>query len=169
MANQQSQLHVRNAISTENDVDFILAAWDSTLPFLASIGARQMWGDEPFSKRQGQREEIIDIIQRSEENEDDDSRRFLIIELRLPNKVIKAGAAIIRDSLPSYLVDRIDHLINEQSLLYLEVLIADQRHHQRCRGIGRALVSDLKRRARERGKQALYVDFWAGNEQKLNM
>jgi len=40
--------HVRLASSDGDDAEFILAAWDSTLPYLASIGAGEMWGDQPF-------------------------------------------------------------------------------------------------------------------------
>ncbi len=45
-----------------DDAESNLAAWDSTLPFLAPIGAGEMWGDQPFSQRAGQRQEVIDII-----------------------------------------------------------------------------------------------------------
>lgn len=171
MATDESQVPVRHATMRDHDVDFILAAWDSTLPFLASIGAGEMWGDEPFSLRDGQRQEVIDIIQKSEKNEDDDSRRFLVVETHSSETgVVKVGAALIRDALPKFLTEHIDfqhHSIPEESLLYLEVLIADCRPQQRSEGVGLAVVHALKERARNKRKEALYVDFWTGNDRKL--
>ncbi|KAI1312731.1 hypothetical protein F5Y03DRAFT_338913, partial [Xylaria venustula] len=173
MENQSAQIQVRDA--TLDDTDFILAAWDSTLPFLDSIGAGEMWGDEPFSQREGQKQETMEIIQRSEEDPQDDSRRLLVAEVTATTDGIAGaapvGAAIIRDIMPYYLFQRpeLEGETNKaDSLLFIEVLITDHRADRQRRGAGAALVEAIKRRAISKGKSAVYVDAWAGNGRKLN-
>ena len=171
MASVDLSIHIRTASSAGGGAGFILAAWDSTLPFLASMGAGEMWGDQPFSQREGQEQEIIEIIRRSEENEVEDSRRFFVAELHRPDEVVKVGAAMIRDTLPTYLTEHIDlrnRLATTKSFLYLEVLVANYLPQQRYKGVGKALIDALKQRAHSRGKDAVYVDVWAKNDRKLN-
>lgn len=166
------QFHIRNASSGNNDAQFIIAAWDSTLPYLASIGASEMWGSQPFSQREGSQQEITDIILKSEEDHKNDTRRLLVAEIETPtDEVVQVGAAIIRDALPDYLIQCPQlKLVTDKmsSLLYIEVLISDHRFQQRYRGAGAGLIEAIKRRAQEGGKDAVYVDVWAGNERKLN-
>ncbi|TRX88048.1 hypothetical protein FHL15_011050 [Xylaria flabelliformis] len=175
MGNQSAEIHVRSASLGGSDIEFIMAAWDSTLPFLASIGAGEMWGDEPFSQRQGQQQEIVEIIRQSEEDPRNDSRRLLVAEVNTPTEGtaenVLVGAAMVRDALPYYLLERPElkgEIEKADSLLFIEVLITDHRAHRRHRGAGAALVEAIKRRARSGGKSAVYVDAWAGNGRKLN-
>ena len=170
MANVNPHFHVRPASLDSDDVEFILAAWDSTLPFLASIGASEMWGDQPFSQREGQRQEIIDIIEGTKK-EVDGGRQFWIAEIHRAEKVVKVGAALTREVLPGYLTEHVDlrsHVNSSKTLLYLEVLIADHRSNTRHRGAGKALIEALEQRVRPYGKGSLYVDVWAGNNRRLN-
>lgn len=171
MANINPHFHVRTASSDGDDAEFILAAWDSTLPFLASIGAGEMWGDQPFSQREGQRQEIIDIINGTTE-EANGGRQFWVAEIHRAEGVVRVGAALTRESLPGYLTDEhVDLRINidaNKTLLYLEVLIADHRSNTRHRGAGKALIEALEQRVRSDGKGSLYVDVWAGNNRRLN-
>lgn len=88
MTDANAGFHIRLASSNGDDAEFILAAWDSTLPFLASIGAGEMWGDQPFSQRAGQRQEVIDVINGTTK-EIDGGRRFWIAE------VYRAGDIVI--------------------------------------------------------------------------
>ncbi|KAI0550051.1 hypothetical protein F4679DRAFT_226860 [Xylaria curta] len=172
MENESTKIHVRSASLGGGDIEFILAAWDSTLPFLASIGAGEMWGDESFSQREGQRQEIIDVVQQSEEDPHNDSRRLLVAEVNTPTEgTILVGAAMIRDALPYYLLEQPElkgEIEKANSLLFIEVLITDHRAHRQHRGAGAALVEAIKHRARSSGKSAVYVDAWAGNGRKLN-
>ncbi|KAI1737557.1 hypothetical protein F4680DRAFT_207568 [Xylaria scruposa] len=172
MENKSAEIHVRSASLGEGDTEFMLAAWDSTLPFLASIGAGEMWGDEPFSQREGQQQEIIDTIRQSEKDPQNDSRRLLVAEVNSPAEgTVLVGAAIVRDALPYYLLERPElkgEIEKADSLLFIEVLITDHRARRRHRGAGAALVEAIKRRARSSGKSAVYVDAWAGNGRKLN-
>ncbi|THV63465.1 hypothetical protein D6C84_08875 [Aureobasidium pullulans] len=171
MAVANSQLHVRKASLDGDDVEFILAAWDSTLPFLASIGAGEMWGNPPLSARAGQRQEVTDII-KGTTKELHGSCDFLIAETRRSEGIVQAGAAMTRQRLPEYLNQHVDiksHIDANKALIYLEVLVADQRPNRRYKGAGQALVEALKQRARLDGKDMLYVDVWAGNNRRLNM
>lgn len=175
MSVNAAQLHIRSASSAGDDGQFIVAAWDSTLPYLASVGAGEMWGDQPFSEREGFEQDIMDIIEKSEENEGSDSRRLLVAELQIPvdgtYNVVKVGAAMIQESLPYYLTERHElksEIEKANSLLFIEVLISDHRTQPRHKGTGIALIEAIKRRALAKGKDALYVDAWAGNERKLN-
>ena len=175
MDDNTNHFRVRSASSAKDDSQFILAAWDSTLPYLASIGAGEMWGDEPFSQREGQQQEITDVIRESEEDDRNGSRRFLVAEIEteadVTVKTTQVGAAMIRDALPYYLIQRPElksEIEKAHSFLFIEVLISDHRPQQRYKGAGAALVEAIKRRALDAGKDAVYVDAWAGNGRKLN-
>jgi hypothetical protein len=169
------QFRIRSARSSEDssDAHFIVAAWHPTLPFLASIGAGEMWGEVPFSEREGFIEEIKDIIAKAEEDEESDHRRLLIAELcEADSSATNVAAAMIRDELPYYLKER-EELRGEienagSSILFIEVLVADHRNKPGFKGAGAALGEAIQRRAMERGKERVYVDVWAGNGRKLN-
>lgn len=60
-----SRFHFRDVCRPE-DVDFILAAADSTLLHLASIGSGDQWGSTPFSEREDRVEQIQGWISSSE-------------------------------------------------------------------------------------------------------
>lgn len=49
----QPAFHVREAESSLDDDKFVLAAFDSTIPYLASIGSDEMWGVTPFTEKDG--------------------------------------------------------------------------------------------------------------------
>jgi hypothetical protein len=169
------RFQIRSANSAGNDVDFIVAAWDSTLPYLASIGAGEMWGDQPFSQREGFRDDITEIIKKSEKDDQNDSKRLLVAHLRYSDhnadEYSRVGVAMIRDALPYYIVER-PELVSEsnktESLLFIEVLFSDHRSQPRHRGAGVALIEAIKGRALARGRYVVYVDAWAGNVRRLN-
>ncbi|KAI1842668.1 hypothetical protein JX265_002726 [Neoarthrinium moseri] len=175
MSSDAQHLRIRSARSTGHDAQFVVAAWDSTLPYLASIGAGEMWGGQPFSQREGFEEEIKDVVLKSEEDDWNDSRRLLMAEVETPvdgtSNIVPVGAALIRDTLPYYLTERQElksEIEKKRSLLFIEVIISDHRSQPRYRGTGAALVEAIKRRALEKGKDVVYLDAWAGNGRKLN-
>lgn len=165
----------RDALSADSDIDFIVSAWDSALPFLESIGAGEMWGSTPFSQREGFTEDIANTIRNAQADPLDDARRILLAEYH-PHEADEApprlaGAVMIRDALPTYLLKNEDvkaEVDNARSLLHIEALITDRRAPQTCRGSGAALVAAVVERARRTGKKAVYVDAWAGNNRRLN-
>jgi hypothetical protein len=46
-----ADVKIRLALSSQEDAAFILAAFDSALPFLASIGSEAQWGSVPWVAR----------------------------------------------------------------------------------------------------------------------
>lgn len=59
--------HVRQADSaTPRDGEFIVAAFDSTLPYLASIGSHEQWGLTPFFQREGWTDETLGQVKDAE-------------------------------------------------------------------------------------------------------
>ena len=50
---------------------------------------------------------------------------------------------------------------------YVHLLISDFRTGEWRKGAGAALIAEAKAKAKARGREALYVDCWAGNERRL--
>ncbi|KAI8192893.1 hypothetical protein KHU50_013010 [Colletotrichum sp. SAR 10_65] len=61
-----AKITVRDASTAEDDVAFIVAAFDSTLAPLAALGSGAMWGTTPFSQKDGFVEETIKDVRTSE-------------------------------------------------------------------------------------------------------
>ncbi|KAF2766847.1 GNAT family protein [Teratosphaeria nubilosa] len=167
--------HVRDASSAACDIEFIISAWDSTLPFLQSIGAGEMWSNQPFSQREGFTEDIADLVRKSEADPKSYSRRVLIAEAYAMEDEVTdrkpVGAVMLRDALPRYLTESADlkgEVVEAESFLFIEVLFVDHRDPRRSKGAGAALVRGVEARARDLGKTAVFVDSWAGNGRKLN-
>lgn len=57
---------MREAGLLPNDTDFLVAAFDSTLPYLQSIKGGEMWGQTPFSEKDGFIAETQESITQSE-------------------------------------------------------------------------------------------------------
>lgn len=176
-----NKFHVRNATLASDDAQFIIAAFDSTLPYLASIGAGGMWGEQPFSQKDGFEEDTVDSIRKSEQNED--PSKVMIAEVETSDHVeggelpqdakvpTRVGAAVVLDSLPSYLTAREElkaEIEKEKKFLYLEVIISDFRTDPLHRGAGAALIEAVKGYGRVNKYETLYVDCWAGNGGRLN-
>lgn len=56
------RFHIREAESAAGDGEFIIAAFDSALPYLASIGSQEQWGVTPFSQRNGWADETLQQV-----------------------------------------------------------------------------------------------------------
>ncbi len=174
---EADKFRVRHARSDGDDAQFIMAAFDSTIPYLASIGAGAMWGEKPFSEKDGFEGETVESIQKSER--DDEPLRVFIAEVgpgaaaeQGTAQPVRVGSAMVReDSLPSYITDREEmkpEVDGAKDYLFLEVVISDYRTGPLHRGAGAALIEAIKHYGRERNKKTLYVDCWAGNGAKLN-
>ncbi|KXS97333.1 hypothetical protein AC578_10714 [Pseudocercospora eumusae] len=127
--NSKSTFKTRHA--TEQDVDFILAAFDSTLPYLESIGAGGMWDSKsPFSTRDGFRKNLVESVQ---------ERSSVVMVLIAERGDCNVGVARVVLSLPRYLYEDEElrgKLEDEDALeevLYLEVLVSDFRVEERVR------------------------------------
>ena len=54
--------HIRDAETSLDDGKFIVDAFDSTLPYLTTIGSGEQWGSVPFSERTGFVQETLDSV-----------------------------------------------------------------------------------------------------------
>lgn len=58
--------HIREAGTAPDDVEFMVGAFDSTLPHLAAIGSSEMWGTVPFSHKDGFLQETRESVEQAE-------------------------------------------------------------------------------------------------------
>lgn len=82
-----SQFHIREAESALGDGEFIIAAFDSAIPYLASIGSHEQWGSIPFSQRNGWTTETLQQIKDVELYRltgKDEAFRIFIVEAEVP-------------------------------------------------------------------------------------
>ena len=181
---------VREASTAFNDPQFIVEAFDSTLPFLASIGSGDMWGSISYSERPGFIEETAKSVKESEQYAligSGEAVLILIAETELPDskdsglpsecrirtddsgrRFLAVGTAEIRQKPPSYIVEQ-EHLGFKHSegegindLVYLEVVVADHRTGGPGKGAGTALINGAVEYGRKLGKRYLYVDSVSG-------
>ncbi|KID85056.1 acetyltransferase (GNAT) family protein [Metarhizium guizhouense ARSEF 977] len=160
---QTNQFHIRPARSAGDDAQFIMAAFDSTIPYLRSIGAAGMWGEKPFSEKDidGFEQETVESVHNSER--EDDPLNILIAEAdrgqRPPTRV--ALAMIREDSLPAYITEREEmkpEVDQAKQFIFLEVVISDYGTTPLHKGAGAALIEAAKRRGREKNKDTLYYE-----------
>lgn len=180
--------------SLVKDKAFIVSVFDSSLPYMASFGSQAQWGSMPFSQRPGWIDETQRQIQESEQNSISntaDALRILALEVEVTKQgvhdidckdmqsrtgddgrcLVAVGFAFVRGNwLPNYLhtyvIAKID-LAHLDETLYVEVMVSDSRMRDWIRGIGAALLCEVRKRGYSRGKKTLYLDGWAGNERKL--
>lgn len=186
--------HVRNAGSSPSDADFIVAAFDSTIPYLESTGNSGQWGTQLFSEKDGFIQCTRDDVDKSEtfrqtgrgerirtfiaevhDTECGDSEDGLVRHVDDGGMAfLPVGAITVRDDEFS------EHILANEDLkphaeqakagggfLFIDVLVTDHRVGQRRQGAGAALVKRVKEHARERGKKTVYVDCWTGGTGKL--
>ncbi|KAJ4404815.1 hypothetical protein N0V82_010420 [Gnomoniopsis sp. IMI 355080] len=148
---------VREAESSFSDDKFVVAAFDSSLPYLASIGSQEMWGSTPFSERDGWAAETSQQVQDAETfrlTGQGEALRIFVVEAEvLPDadgrevqqgselnsrvrpedgkRLVAVGFAFVReDWVPPYVASQ-EHLVGElagaDSCLYIEAMVADYR------------------------------------------
>ncbi|KAH7136172.1 hypothetical protein B0J11DRAFT_597522 [Dendryphion nanum] len=182
------EFHIRGEVLPE-DADFILEAFDSTQPHLASIGSGTQWGTEPMSKRDGSAERIRSAVEKARSGSSDKYAIFIAevhvddgidagtgrIRIDRPNlQLLQVGAAIVHQgSFPDYVAKQqhLDALVCEATeradYLYLYALVSDYRTGSMRKGAGAVLAQRVRDYAQEKGKAVVYVDCWAGNGEKL--
>jgi hypothetical protein len=185
--------NIRDA-SLAKDKDFIICVFDASLPYLESIGSQAQWGSTPFSQQPGWIAETQGQIQESERNSisnTTDALRILVLEVEATKLdvhdidckdmhsrteddgrcFVAVGFAFVRGNwLPDYLHASIIAKVDQAHLdetLYIEVIVSDSRMKDRFRGIGAALLREVRKWGDSRGKKTLYLDGWAGNGRKL--
>ena len=184
---------IRDA-SLARDKGFIVSVFDGSLPYMVSIGSQAQWGSTPFSQRPGWIDETQQQIQDSELSSisnTTDALRVLILEVEVTKQefhdlhrenihsrtghggfyYIAAGFAFVRGHwLPKYLPASVIAQVDQAHLnetLYVEVMVSDSGMRDLFPGIGAALLREVRIWGYSRGKTALYLDGWSGNERKL--
>ncbi|KAH7413078.1 hypothetical protein BKA64DRAFT_344725 [Cadophora sp. MPI-SDFR-AT-0126] len=181
------KISTRLAKASHGDINFIIAAFDSTLPHLASIGSGEQWGTIPFSQREGFIQETADSVEKSEkygETKEKQEVCVFIAEVEcfesVPEgahvqededgkRMMSVGTATVHGEwFPQYLRSQ-EHLgiADAKDFLYIEVMVTDHRLGAWSKGAGASLMPGIVEYGRIEGKRTLYVDGWAGNDRKL--
>ena len=151
--------------------NFILEAFDSNLPNLASIGSGAQWGSEPRSTKESHVERVQAAVEKARSGNSDNDAVF-IAEVPVENglahgagrarrdgnnqQLLQVGAAIVEGSFPSYVAQqenlgtRIRAATERADYLYLFVLVTDFRTGALRKGAGAALAQRVRQYARER-------------------
>lgn len=187
---------VRDAgLSPEDDAAFIVEAFYSTLPHLRAIGSGEMWGTTPFSQKAGFIEETTKDVQTSKNYRvtgEGEALRIFIAEVEVGTsgatplaglrcrtaadgtRYVAVGAALVRDGrVPGHIrnqfqIDGIgDELDGKEDFLFLDVVVTDYRAGELRKGAGEALIGRSREFGAEKGRRALYLDAWSGNEGRL--
>ncbi|KAK6201925.1 hypothetical protein LQW54_009239 [Pestalotiopsis sp. IQ-011] len=187
---------IRDDTQSPRDADFILAAFDGSLPHLASKGSGQQWGARPFSERDGVRDRVESWIAASEASRRGEQGvepgRLFVAEVELdPSEVTEEGvsvrtdpesgrrllsvaaAGVRKDWWPTYFkqFDHLQKLVEGEDaaggVMYLEVLISDFRTGSARKGAGAVLLHKVKEYAVAKGATKLYLDCFAGNDGNL--
>ncbi|KAH6990305.1 hypothetical protein EDB80DRAFT_169021 [Ilyonectria destructans] len=186
--------YIRDAAASSHDAQFIIDAFDSTIPHLAATGNAGQWGSEPFSRNPSFGQAIRDAVAQSENFRDTghgERVRILIAEIEddatgtlgdglarrvdeLGKTYVSVGAVKLRDDhfathilSPTNLRPHVAAANEAGSFVFLDVLVADHRVDQRRKGVGVALVNKVKQYAIEHGKNTIWVDCWTGGTGRL--
>ncbi|KAF5536302.1 hypothetical protein FMEXI_10397 [Fusarium mexicanum] len=186
---------IRDAGSASEDAEFITAAFDSSLPFLAETGNTGQWGTTPFSQRDGFLEGTRDDITQSEVfrlssqgqrlrvfiaevEETQSSSDFADLHRRKDHTsrtFVSVGAAmILEDEFASHirsvavLEPHITAAEKRGGFVFLDFLVTDHRVPSAQRkGAGFALLEHVKTYAYQHRKLAIFLDCWTGGTDKL--
>lgn len=191
-----NQFTIRDAGIASIDADFIVAAFDSTIPYLISTGNTGQWGTILFSERDGfNKTTQDDVIQSQRFTLTGEGERIRIFIAQLEetgsntpaNKdglsrwtdhhgtnFLCAGMVTIRED------EFAKHILSDESLksfadaankegnfLWVDVLITDHRIGERRNGAGGALMQKVIDFAKENKKTHVYIDCWTGGTGKL--
>ncbi|KAI1133275.1 acetyltransferase [Nemania abortiva] len=186
--------HIRGLSEGIEDGQFMIDAFDASLPALAAIGSGGQWGLTPFAERPnvGARAKIFEQAQGYQSTGEGDPISMFIVEAEvspealaeLPDsvyvrtvgdkKLLAVGSVMLSEGIyPKYLNDHFDKeairkpLDGTSDYIYLEALITDYRTGPWRRGAGAALIEHARRFCREKGKSTIFVDSYAGNDRKL--
>ncbi|KAJ1028386.1 hypothetical protein NDA16_001553 [Ustilago loliicola] len=172
-----SELNVANP--DESDVDFILYAFDSALPYLASIGSEAQWGTVPFSKKPERRRSFSEYAQESYKlnaeskptlhSSTDNYQHLIVYEVQTEAGWLRVAALGISTGFPGYVPQELaaEKVRKATDYLYLNYLIVDRRTGDLAKGSGNHLVTFATEQARSLDKRIFYGDCWRGNNDGL--
>ncbi|KAH7127656.1 hypothetical protein EDB81DRAFT_146264 [Dactylonectria macrodidyma] len=188
--------YIRDAAASSRDAQFIIDAFDSTIPHLTAAGSAAQWGTELFSKKPSFGQAIRDAVAQSENFRDtghgervrtfvaeveDDATGNGTLDDGLARRVdelgktyVSVGAVKLRDDhfathmlSPKNLTPHVTAAMETGNFVFLDVLVADHRVDERRKGVGAALVNEVKKYATDHGKATIWIDCWAGGTGRL--
>lgn len=191
-----NQFTIRDAGIAPMDAEFIVAAFDSTIPYLISKGNTGQWGTILFSDRDGFNKTTQDDVIQSQRfalTGEGERIRIFIAQLDETNShtfphtdglsrwtdrhgatFLCVGMVTIREDefAPHVLADEslqsfADAANEEGNFLWVDVLITDHRVGQRRNGAGGVLMQKVVEFAKENKKKHVYLDCWTGGTGKL--
>lgn len=180
---EAGELSVHDGAS-ETDLEFVLRAFDSALPYLASIGSEAQWGTIPFSQRPQTVQSWSEYIAESNRIHKKDSstestnstiedveswKQMVILEIRPQesSEWRRVAAMGISVEVPDYVTPDLlaQEIRQEAKFIYLNYLIADRRAVVLARNTAQKLVKEHAiPEAKRIGKHTIYVDCWRGNQ-----
>ncbi|KAK5628946.1 hypothetical protein RRF57_004661 [Xylaria bambusicola] len=187
--------HMRGINESLGDGQFMIDAYDASLPHLASIGSGKQWGSTPFAGRSDQ-EEKIKVFRQAEHYQltgEGPPVQIFIVEAEIPfsatdelpssvkvredadgKNLLPVGTMMLSQGLyPHYMATLFNQdpvkreLDGTQHYIYLEGLITDFRAGAWRKGAGAALIECARQFCREKGKKILYADAYSGNDRRL--
>ncbi|KAJ9477939.1 hypothetical protein PHBOTO_001488 [Pseudozyma hubeiensis] len=168
-----TELDVSNP--SESDVEFILRAYDSTLPYLSAIGSEEQWGTKPFSSRPdtvAKYTTMIDIGYRHHSNflqtglEHPEQSGVFLCEVKNRQQLWTRKAALqCASTFPDYVPERLADQATRQAknYVYLNSIITDRRAGPLEKRALEALYIFGLVWAQQFDKTMVYGDVWAGN------
>lgn len=161
--------------ATPADLDLVISSFNSTLPFLASVGSQSQWGTTPFSERPDFQTKITDTLAAAETYRTSATGPGVwayVAESVEGDDVLPVGAVTVKDAwFPEYIAPQPQfegEVKGARNFLYLHVLVTNfEAGEERRKGAGATLVQKVKELAAELGREVVYVDCWAGNDGKL--
>ncbi|KAF4995112.1 hypothetical protein FGRMN_5349 [Fusarium graminum] len=192
-----NQFSIRDARASFDDAQFMIDAFDSTLPHLAAAGNSGQWGTEPFSEKKRVVQGMHDTVTKSEkfletgtgdpvrvfiaEIEDDQSSSDTLNVDGLASRLDEGGkvlisvgfAKILDEQFVSYLKasDSLKDVVSPASekgkFVFLQYLVTDHRVGDKRRGAGAALLQKVKEYAAEHGWKTIWIDCWDGGNGQL--
>ncbi|SPO23528.1 uncharacterized protein UTRI_02207 [Ustilago trichophora] len=173
-----SELNVANP--EENDVDFVIHAFDSALSYLASIGSEAQWGTVPFSEKPKVRQSFDEYVRKSYDlnttsqgvpaSHGQSWQHLTLYEVQTEEgKWRRVAAQGVSTSFPDYVPEKLaaKEVKESSDYLYLNYLIADRRTGDLAKGAASQLVAFALQEGKARGKSFFYGDCWRGNNDGL--
>ncbi|KIL96078.1 hypothetical protein FAVG1_00818 [Fusarium avenaceum] len=191
------QFYIRDARASFGDAQFIIDAFDSTLPHLAAAGNSGQWGKKPLSKKEGFIQGIHDTVAKSEnflesgtgdpvrvfiaETEDDQSGTETLRDDGLSRRLDKNGkflvsvgfVKILNEQFVGYLKaseslkDVVTPATEKGKFVFLQYLVTDHRVGDQRRGAGATLIQKVKEYTAEHSWKTVWIDCWDGGNGQL--
>ena len=183
---------VRDAGTAPDDVDFLVAAFDSTIPQLLKTGNGGQWGATLFSAKDGFAQETRDDVaqsQRYSATGEGQPIRMFISQVETTDCSESATSAWTDDTGRMFtstgmvtmfegefskhvtgiaaLKPHAEAALKAGDFVWIVVLITDYRTGSKRAGAAAALMHKVRAHALQRGMKAVYVDCWTGGSAKL--